>query len=421
MTLSQRTHRSRAALLGIVLAAVCLVSEAASATAQAKQPAPPPEPAFPKLFPKYTGANGYEDLVMAGDLLLANEALSEAEQSNATLKVMRKALEDPAVDKALQLVRAGLEKPIQSPRDPGKLDENTLLPEYAEFRRLGRLLGIQEYVYLADGQVGRAIDTMRDGLRLGYVVQGETLLSGLVGIAIDTIVLQRFADHFDQMSLRDCAHLTAVAQEWLKQPSRMEMVLTMEHHTLENMLGAWKDDPERLRKLVKDLQPTDEPKSDADLAAIELSRFVETNGPAIPAMLEQVRAIALSEDRAIILETRKPPWQRKPLKKQQTRATMATRLYGMVSPSYGQALSRFDAETARIHLLGVNGAIHRFRWENNRLPTSLAELNLPVLTTDPFTGSPLIYKVTADRYELSSAGPPGADGSGPIYLPRKAN
>ena len=93
----------------------------------------------------------------------------------------------------------------------------------------------------------------------------------------------------------------------------------------------------------------------------------------------------------------------------------------MVSPSYDKALSRFDAEAARLHLLGVHGAIRRFRWENNRLPSSLSELNLSDLTTDPFTGAPLIYKVTGDRYELSSAGPKEGDAAGPISLPRTAN
>lgn len=400
----------------------CLLA-CSPALSQTTVPAPPPEPAFPKLFPKYTGFNGYEDLVTAADLIAGSKAVESATKPDATLKEMRRALEDPAIDRALQLVRAGLEKPIQSPRDPAKLDENTLLPEYSGIRTLGKLMAVQEYVYLADGQVPRAIDTMRDGMRLGYVVQGETMLSGLVGVAIDSIVLERFAAHFDQMALRDCVQVIGLAQEWLKQPSRTEVVLSMEHQALENMLAAWKDDPERLRKIVKMMQPKDAPASDSDLAALELSSFVNSGGAAIPSVLEQTRAVAETEDRAMLLEMRKPAWQRKPLRKLETRTNMATRLYGLISPSYPQALSRFDAEIARIHLLGVHAGIRRFRWEHNRLPSGLAELNLPVMTVDPFTGGPLLYKVTGDNYELSSAGPSGGDGgaSGPVTLPRKSN
>jgi len=91
--------------------------------------------------------------------------------------------------------------------------------------------------------------------------------------------------------------------------------------------------------------------------------------------------------------------------------------------AYEQALDKFDMDSAKIHLLGVHAAIHRFRWENNRLPASLAELKLTSLTTDPFTGAPLLYKVTGIAYELSSAGSAahsdGSAGIGPIYLPRK--
>ena len=406
--------------------AVVLVTLCAPGRAQVIAPPPlPPEPAFPKLFPKYSGVNGYEDLVIAGDLLLGNEAFKAAQEPNATLKIMRKALEDTNVDRALQSFHSGLEKPIQSPRDPNKLDENTLLPEYSEFRNVARLLAIQEHVALADGQVSKAIDTMRDGLRFGYVVQSDTLLGGLVGIAIDAIILQKFALHFDQMALRDCIHVTAVAQEWLKQPSRAEVVLSLEHRSLQNMLDGWKNDPERFRTMVKLQQPKDPPASDADLAAIELSEYVNSGAAAIPAMLEQVRAMAETGDRALILEMRKPVWQRKPVRKIETRATMAARLYGMVTPSYSQALGRFDTEIAQIHLLGVHGAIRRFRWENNRLPSSLTELNLPLLTTDPFTGGLLSYKMAGDSYELSSAGPSDSGDSGaatgPVYLPRKPN
>jgi len=407
-----------AALCGAVLS-FC----AGSVLAQAQKPAPPvPDPAFPKLFTKYTGQNGYEDFVVAGDLVRANPVLLNVDKSTATLKELRAALEDANISRALKLVRTGLDKPIESPRDPAKMDEDTLLPEYGEFRSLARLMGVEIQVYLADGQVGRAIDCMRDGLRFGYVVQNETLIGGLVGIAIDSVVLEKFAAHFDQMALRDCIHVTTVAQEWLKQPGRSEVVMTAEHNGLTNMLEGWKSDPERLRKMVKEMLPKDGPQSDSDVAAIELNDFVNSSGAAIPAMLDQVLEIAKREDGARLIEIRKPAWERRPVqvKKPELRDSMASRLYGLVSPAYGQVVGRFDMEIARIHLLGTHGAIRRFRWENGRLPSSLAELNLPAMCTDPFTGGPLVYKIAGDRYELNSTGP--KDGVGgqivPLFLPR---
>ena len=252
----------------------------------------------------------------------------------------------------------------------------------------------------------------------------ETICSsGLVGISIDNIALERLAAHLDEMAMRDCVDLVGVAQEWLKQPRRTEFVLAMEHRLLHNMLSEWKSDPERLRKIVKLLQPKDAPASNADVAAIELSDYVNSGSAAIAPMLDEASSIADAEDRALILEWRKPAWQRKPLSQSGFRTTMGLRL--MVNkPGVQQGAKEIDVEAARIHLLGTHGAIRRFLWENSRLPTSLDELKLPSLTTDPFTGKPLIYKVTGDHYELQSTGPElRADGDtvvGPISLPQKA-
>jgi len=399
------------------------------ALAQTTAPVVPPDPAFPKLFPKYTGMNGYEDLVVAGDLINGNEAVRIAELSGATLKQMRTALEDPTVERALGMLHTALDKPIQSPRDPGKLDEDTLLPEYGGFRNLARVLAVEEYVALADGRVSKAIEIMRDGLRLGYVIQSETLISGLVGVAIDAIALERLAHHYDQMSLKDCLQVIGVAQEWLKLPSPAETVLMVESKSLHNMIAAWRNDPARLRKIIASMLPKDAPTSDSEVAALELSDYVNANGPGVQSMLDQALVLADEETRKQIVELRKPAWQRKPAKKFDSRASIAHQLCGLLLPSYDIALNKFDTDCARMHLLGTHAAIHRFRWENNRLPSSLSELKLPNLTTDPFTGKPLQYQAKSgasssdSTYVLFSAGPTNVgDGGaplGPVYLPRQ--
>jgi hypothetical protein len=410
-------------LIAVMLLAAAAGLTGAAARGQAAPPAPPPDPAFPKLFPRYTGANGYEDLVVASDIVNRNALVVIAEQADATLKQTRAALEDADVARALAMVHSGLDKPIQSPRDPDKLDELTLLPEFGGFRRLGGLLAMEEYVALADGRVSKAIDIMRDGLRLGFIVQTETLISGLVGISIDATAVERLARHFDQMSLGDSIHVIGVAQEWLKLQSPTESLLASENKSMHNMLDACRKDPERLRTIVKLMQPKGQAASEMDFAALELSDYVNANIAGLTAIVDQAEGMADAAYHAQVAEIRKPPYQRSPVPHFEVRADMAHRLCGLISPSYSVAMERFDADRARMHLLGVNGAIHRFRWENNRLPGSLADLKLPSLTTDPFTGEPLKYKVTGDRYELYSAGPAsrgnGEASIGPIYLPRQ--
>src|SRR5579871_6835274 len=127
-----------------------LIGASAALPAYAQAPTPPQPPLLQRLFPQPTGLNGYEDFVMAADLIRDNKAFDEAtDGNNTTLAVRRRALADPACARALALLREGLKKPIASPRT--QMDETTVLPELTWFRALGRLLMVEQYVLLADG------------------------------------------------------------------------------------------------------------------------------------------------------------------------------------------------------------------------------------------------------------------------------
>jgi hypothetical protein len=58
-----------------------------------------------------------------------------------------------------------------------------------------------------------------------------------------------------------------------------------------------------------------------------------------------------------------------------------------------------------IRLLACHCAIRRHKWEHERLPASLAVLNLREMAVDPFTGQPLKYQLQGASYRLTSAGP----------------
>ncbi|MBC7527350.1 MAG: hypothetical protein H7308_07345, partial [Chthonomonadaceae bacterium] len=66
----------------------------------------------------------------------------------------------------------------------------------------------------------------------------------------------------------------------------------------------------------------------------------------------------------------------------------------------------FQRERIALHLLATHTAIRRFRWEHDRLPRSLAELNLPKWTKDPPAGKPLLYSLSSanETYTLQSVG-----------------
>jgi hypothetical protein len=380
-----------------------------------------PQPSLlSQLFPKTTGLNGYEELVMAADLVRNNQALEQAQQEGAPLAAMRHALADKDLHRALQLLHEGLEKPIASPRDMDQVDEYTTLPELAQFRALARLLKIQQYVSLADGHVGQAIDSMWEGLRLGYKIQQESLISGLVGISIDIIVLDGLAQHLDQLALWDCDRIIQRSQEWLKTPSPLLHVVKNEHQFSQRYLRKFHDDSEKLLKqLEEDTQRSNQP---VDPAKLELEHYINDHPTAVGALVDQTMALANKNYEATLTNLSLPYWQRKSLARN-SRASMADRLADFVLADYDRVLDRYDTEQARVHLLGVHAAIHRFQWQKNRLPNSLGELSLDDLIQDPYTGKPLVYIPGGDRYELYSAGPqgdrPAAGSGGPVTLPLK--
>ena len=206
---------SRRRALGLSVVAAANPSEL---FAQTPPPAPDdkPEAVFPKLFPQPTGDNGYEEIVQAGDLVRASTLAQAATNTGATLRQRRDALADPEVARALSLLRRGLAKPIRSPR--ATVTAGTPFPDLAPLRGLARLLAVYQYVALADGRTADAIGALRDGLRLAQTVKGEVLIGGLVGVAVETIVLTRLARHLDQMTARDCDRLVALSREYLAAP-----------------------------------------------------------------------------------------------------------------------------------------------------------------------------------------------------------
>jgi hypothetical protein len=189
-----------------------------------------PPPIFPKLFPKPTGQNGYEEFVMAADLINSSRVWQEYERvyfdhPGPTLIMKRRVLFDPTVQRALTLIRAGLRKRIQSPRPYPELQ--TLVPELPAFRSLGRLLGVEMSVNFADGRNSQAIECLRDALMFGYRIQAGTLFSGVVGLYVDDVALREFGDHLNVRRVRWASLLA-------DQPGRLRaMARTVSLYALE--------------------------------------------------------------------------------------------------------------------------------------------------------------------------------------------
>lgn len=379
----------------------------------------PPQPIFPQLFAHRTGCNGYEELVTAVDAIATSKLAGEAVKPGATLTIKRAALQDPVVRQALQLMRTGLSKPVLPPRT--KLAPDTKFPELFGFRQLARLLCVEAYVFLADGNAGAAISDLRLGLRLGSAIQKQTLIAGLVGIAIDGTVLNMIAQHLDQFSVRDCDGLIALAREWLAMPDPASALIGADQDAVLGILDRARVDPQGFMDAAG-WTPEEKDQAQQFLANLTLQ-----DPGAVDKLANDLAFLMSARYAAFQEELRKPYPLRSPVPPVPTDTLVGMVFYRMgIEPAYERASDRFVTDQTQIQLLAVHAAIHKYRWEHECWPPSLGVLSLGTLALDPFTGRPFAYRVTSSAYELSSAGPPDRSGESvtpqsrtQVYLPNR--
>jgi len=371
-------------------------------TTGADKPEKPPKSLLRQVVGRPTGRNGYEEFLAAADLLKSSKIWKQAEGKQLSLAEKHLVLSDRKLQRALALLRKGVRKPVDSPRDG--LDFTTLLPEFSAFRSLGRLLALQQYVLYANGRTADALETLRLGLRFGSLIQQDGLISGLVGLAIDSLVIREAGRHLEQLSAADCERLADICGERLAAPDPLPRVLESERAGIKRSL-----------RTIFAEQPATAPKAlglEGDAAARRLAQeFTQAHRDD-----ERRRAMLAALDRRVdeafrrVYDAyRRPPWERV-APEVKSDGSVGGSLLALTMPSIGGSFTAYTRAETKIRLLAVHAAIRRYRWETMRLPGNLDALNLGGLAVDPFTGRPFKYVVAGDAYQLTSAGPSaGAD------------
>jgi hypothetical protein len=370
----------------------------------------PPERFFDKVIPRPTGQNGYEELVLAADEVRTSRLYDEAENmfTGVPLALKREVLRDPPVIRALALLELGLSKPIRSPRE--EIDDKTTFGEMGGFRRIARLLGLRQYVFLADGRVPDAIATMRLCLRFGYAIQLDSMIGGLVAIAIQPIGMATIAGHLGQLSARDCEDVLRASREQLARPDPFPAILTSERRFAARELDeAIAKGPAAMEEtLLPKFDPEDPDDSETRRDRDALRRAASAPGGLDALAAQIMQRVDRAYDR-MLAELNRPPWERARVSSDTDR-TLADRLSSIFTSILDSVGDRYIEMTTRLRLLACHAGICRHLWERERLPASLEPLGLGDLAIDPFTGSLLQYQVSGRTYRLTSVGPTTFEG-----------
>ncbi|MGV3721106.1 MAG: hypothetical protein ACO1SX_09370, partial [Actinomycetota bacterium] len=329
----------------IAVAAVLLIG--AMLPAEGQDAPQKPGSVFKELIKQPTGKNGYEELILAAEVLKTSKLFEKATLGSPTLSDKRLVLSDRPVVRALALIRQGLSKPVVSTRQ--SISPNEIPSELTLLRGLARLLAMQQYVQLADGRTAEAIGTARVGMRLGQVIQQDSLLGGLIGVAVGATCIRSLAAHLDQLSARDCDLLRDVCLEWLNYPDPLPHVLEAERKVVQNAIEQLKKD-----------NPGD-----------------ATNG-----LFADTPKVANEFFDRLIAETRSQPWERKGVNVANA-PDFARALLAPLAASLEHSMNAYTREEANVRQLAVHALILRCRWDTDKLPTSLTDLNPGDLAIDP--------------------------------------
>jgi hypothetical protein len=231
-------------------------------------------------------------------------------------------------------------------------------------------------------------------------------------VAISALTFHSVGAHLDQLSARDSDLLYQVCLEWLRLPDLSPRILEAERQYGKSVLAEdrKKGTPEELWGLSgQEDKPDDKESRSARQLLSELKRLKASSPEAYDALFTEVEQRLDQLYDRVLAEWKKPAWERTDVEAPDD-ASLAGRLASLRSPAgvVSPAGIIYTREQAKIRLLACHAAIRRYRWEHDRLPASLVDLNLGELVIDPFTGQPLKYEVRAPRYRLTSAGPPAA-------------
>jgi hypothetical protein len=318
-----------------------------------------------------------------------------------------------------------------------------LLPDVQSLRAFARFLDLRARAEIAQGKFGDAVHTLQTGLQLGrHASEGPTLIHGLVGIAVDMIMLQRLEELIQQpgapnfywpltdlpphlVDLRSGVEGERLTIDWLV-PGGRELLANP---------NAPRPSPEKHREMLKGLAAIlEEPHTpsaklehfEEKAAALPEARKVlkgygwtDAQIDAIPGGLANTLLEIHNYDRyyddMLVKWFRLPDRIARPqfieadaLLKAAKKGQPGMVLAALLLPATTKVMAarlRLDRRVAALRVveaLRLHAAGH-----DGKLPASLADITEVPVPDDPATGKPFEYTLEGERAVLLVPAPPG--------------
>jgi hypothetical protein len=294
---------------------------------------------------------------------------------------------------------------------------NTLLPHLTWARHSARILALKTWVDAEDGDVADAVTRVSDGLALSRsLLQEPMLISGLVGLAINSITLTA-ADRFFARTNPSAVELTFLQQQFSGAATNLSF--------RNNMIGELVFNQDTYERILDGRLPVQ--------TLVELSENGQTRWPPAAGFRPLVwleRGYFKADQAAsarflmeIIDDASNPTpdvlsdgHERALLERIETSPFFLART---LLPALTKAIDQCERTRAKLRAAAACVAALRFRNDTGGWPDSLDALFPKYLTDvplDPFTNAPLIYNVSENGVSVYSVGPNLADDGGKPYL-----
>jgi len=375
------------------------------------------EPNLSKVVPSPTGHNGYEEYVRAAMVVSRQDSKLLESYVRARERGSGGTPERPAgipegaslVDvyriqlklmaPALQLIRAGNEKPVSY---PARISAVTLMPELSYWKVSARLFQRGAYVAFADGDTAAGTRWILDGLTFAKKMAVGGLIHFLVSGASEQILFSAIQRHLRSFSLPDIERLENWAENSLAAPTGLLSAAEIERSMLRNSVVDLLGDPKELLQVLA-VKEEEQAAFVAKVKAISPARreelyrrfFSRLEWPwnALLARLREPEKTWLDEIEIDSVDDREPSVAGLNLTEGQAMlgVLQIMTMLGIEDSdivSYTEFAARFRIQERLLRLyLGVL----RFKWQNERLPSSLQEV-FGTEPTDAATGKPYVFE-----------------------------